>query len=433
MKKLSFYSLFSGGGGSDCGAVAAGLRPIGGVELDPYPAALYEANFGHPLREENILDTPTYELPDMDFLWASPPCPSFSTAKTDGGETDNDIAVAGKVALILRAKFPRYFALENVRGYVGSESFRQICRTLDDWGYNIHYAIYDSANFGVPQNRNRLILRASRDRLCLLQPTHGKVPDLFHQPWNGWYDAVADLLPSCKPTHLTEKQIQSLEKKGWYGEVERRLAVSNEYLEQNGKAGRSDALPIGTVTTQSKPLAVMVDGKENSYGSSITTVHGSQPSHAVTATSFKGLRRAVLLDCKGNRYSSDYTMAESDSPSFGIRASSANQCRAVLLERVGYGKERDPTTRTAEEPSITLRAHTGCDERGGFRSPLTALLKHADIRALDYRCLARLQSFPDSYQWGSSAGKNCRTIGNAIPPLFAQRVIESIVGTKNNV
>lgn len=77
----SFFSLFSGAGGADCGAKAAGLTCVGGVELDPYPAALYEANFGHPLRQENIIDTPIHELPDMDFLWASPPCPSFSSAK----------------------------------------------------------------------------------------------------------------------------------------------------------------------------------------------------------------------------------------------------------------------------------------------------------------------------------------------------------------
>jgi DNA (cytosine-5)-methyltransferase 1 len=428
MTPLSYFSLFTGGGGACLGAKAAGLIPLGGVELDPYPAALYEANFGHPLRQENILDTPIHELPDFDFLWASPPCPSFSSAKTNGCETDNDIEIAARVVAFLLIKRPRYFALENVRGYADSKSLALILNALDTQGYNYHWAIYDAASFGVPQNRMRLILRASRDPLRSLVTTHAKGGGLWWKPWNGWYDAVADLLPNCKPSNLTPRQILALQKKEWYGEVERALAISSEYLQQNGKPGRGDALPMGTVTTQSKPLALMVDGKENSYGSSITTVDGSLPSHAVTATSFKGLRRAVLIDCKGNRYSSDYTMAESDSPSFGIRASSANQCRALLLERVGYGKERDPTIRTIDDPSITIKAAAGCDERGGFRSPLTALIEHADIRALDYRCLARLQSFRDDYKWGPSAGKNCRVIGNAIPPLFAQRVIESIVG-----
>jgi len=391
VKQLSFYSLFTGGGGSDCGAKAAGLLPVGGIELDPYPAALYEANFGHPLRRENILDTPIHDLPDMDFLWASNPCPSFSTAKTNGGETPEDIALAQKTAAIIRTKRPRYFALENVRGYADSESFAAILSRLDAEGYNYHWAIYDAASFGVPQNRMRLILRASRDPLGDLLPTHSKHGGLWWQPHRGWYDAVADLLQSCKTSHLTERQIKALEKKGWYGEVQRALAVSSEYLQQNGKLGRCGELPMGTVTTQSKPLAVMVEGLQN-CGREAYARWQIEPSQTVTA-----------------------------------KSSPSTLPRAVLLERVGYGKERDPTIRTADEPCITLRAHTGCDERGGYRSPMTALLENADIRALDYRCLARLQSFPDWYQWGSSAGKNCRAIGNACPSLFAQKVIESMV------
>jgi DNA (cytosine-5)-methyltransferase 1 len=426
----TFASLFSGGGGSDCGAVAAGYTPVCAVEYDPYAAALYRQNFGDHVREESILDTPIEKLLSVEFLWASPPCPSFSTAKTDGKETELDIALAQKTADIIKAINPRYFALENVRGYVGSESFRIIYATLETMGYNLHHAIYDAASFGVPQNRNRLILRASRDRLRLLQPTHAKVPDLFHQPWNGWYDAVADLLPSCKPTHLTEKQIQSLEKKGWYGEVEKALAVSSEYLEQNGKAGRCQDLPIGTVTTQSKPLAVLVEGNKNPSRVAYTRL-STDPAQTVcaSATSSTHLPRAVLVEGKDSP-SRDRTLRNAHEP---CMTGTANQGRggrspkAVILERVGYPTKRGPTVRESDEPIWTVRSHVGCDERHGYRSPVTALLEGAgaEVRALDYRCLSRFQSFPAWYQWGASKGKNCRVIGNAVPPLLAQKVVES--------
>jgi DNA (cytosine-5)-methyltransferase 1 len=352
--KLSFFSTHSGAGGACLGAIAAGLESVGGIEIDNYCVELHRANFGNGIRHESILDTPIEQLPDFDFLWTSPPCQSHSVAKIGGEETADDIAQSQKIAHIIAFKRPQYFALENVRGFFGSAGYGIILKTLIDLNYFAHAAIYDSASFGVPQNRNRLILRASRDPLRDLLPTHAKYGGLWWQPWNGWYDAIADLLPSCKPSRLTERQILALKNKGWYGEVQQALAVSNKYLQQNGKPGRCDALPIGTVTTQSRLIA-------------------------------------------------------------------------VLLERVGYGKERDPTIRTANDPSITIKASAGCDERGGFRSPLTALLERADIRALDYRCLARLQSFSDSYQWWSSAGKNCRAIGNAVPPLFAQRIVESMV------
>jgi DNA-cytosine methyltransferase len=378
---MKFFSIFTGAGGADCGALAAGLTPIGGIELDPYPAALYEANFGHPVRQENILDTPIAELPDFDFLWASPPCPSFSVAKIDGGETDADIAIAQKVAEIIRVKSPQKFALENVRGYIGSKSFGAILAALE--GYNLHYAVYDAADFGVPQHRHRLILRASRDPLKDLMPTHSKDGGLWWLPWNGWYDAVVDLIPSCKQSKLTERQILALEKKGWYGEAQRAIAVSSEYLQANGKPGRSDAMPIGTVTTQSKPLAVMVGGSTNEHRG--IAINGIDPANTITANAEKQVSRAVLVDGKGNSYGSSFTAIDSASPSYAI---TANMDRNISR----------------------------------------AVLDSSDIRALDYRCLARLQSFPDWYQWGSSTGKNCRAIGNAIPPLFSQRVIESILG-----
>jgi DNA (cytosine-5)-methyltransferase 1 len=433
VKQLYFFSTHTGAGGADCGAISAGLTPVGGIEIDPYPVALYRSNFGDHIRHESILDTDIGQLPDFDFFWSSPTCVNFSTAKTDGGETEADIAVAKKVAEIIKAKKPRYFALENVRGYLKdskgrmSESFSAILSALE--AYNVHYAIYDAADFGVPQNRDRLILRASRDPLRSLATTHAKGGGLWWKPWCGWYDAVADLLPSCKPSHLTERQIAALEKKGWYGEAQRAIAVSSEYLQQNGKPGRGDELPIGTLTTQGRPLAVMV---ERQLGFRDPLVRSAdQPCNTIGANQDGGgrLPKAVLIDGKANGYGSSVTAVDGSLPSYSVTASSSKQLsRAVLLERVGYGKDRDPTMRDEAEPSITIRAASGCDERGGYRSPLTALLEYADVRALDYRCLARLQSFPNDYKWGSSSGKNCKAIGNAAPPLLVQRVIESMVG-----
>jgi DNA (cytosine-5)-methyltransferase 1 len=463
----SFFSTHSGAGGACLGAEAAGLKSVGGIEIDDYCVGLHRNNFGDGIRHESILDTPIEQLPDFDFLWTSPTCVNFSTAKTDGKELDLDIQIAEKIADIIRIKKPRYFVLENVRGYVDSASFRIILSTIQSLGYNNYHAVYDAADWGVPQNRHRLILRASRDPLRDLLPTHSKTGGLWWQLWNGWYNTIADLLPSCKPSHLTERQIQALENKGWYGDILKGLAVSSEYMGSNGAIGRADELPIGTITTQSKPAAVLVEGKD-SPSRDRTLRNSEEPCMTITANQGGGgrLPKVVLVDGKGNNYASSYTAIDGADPSFTVTANmdrnisravlveGNKQCirvarardhaepspticasadhpnhlsRAIIIERTGYG-DRDPITRQGDEPSQTIRASVGCDERGGFRSPITALLESADVRALDYRCLARLQSFPDSYEWGKSAGKNCRAIGNAVPVLFAQRIIESIIG-----
>jgi DNA (cytosine-5)-methyltransferase 1 len=396
MNPMSFFSTHTGANGAGCGAIAAGLIDIGGIELDPYPVQLYRQNFGNHVRHESILDTPIEQLPDFDFLWSSLPCPSFSLAKTNGVETPEDIAQAQKVVEMVRKKRPRYFALENVRGYLNSESFAAIIKAVDDEGYNFHYDVYDTADYGVPQNRHRLILRASRDPLGNLPQTHSKTDGLWWQPWNGWYDAVADLLPTCKRSHLTERQIQALKNKGW------------------------------------NLSSVLVEGKDSP--SRDRTLRGTdEPCMTITANQGGGgrLPKALLVDGKGNQSCSTYTAIEGGSPSFAVMANmDRNISRAVMIERTGYGHDRLPMIRQINEPSQTIRASVGCDEKGGYRSPITALLESADVRALDYRCLARLQSFPDWYKWGDIAGRNCRAIGNAVPALFAQRVIESITGGK---
>jgi DNA (cytosine-5)-methyltransferase 1 len=536
----SYFSTHTCLGGACIGAKAAGLTLLGGIEIDPYPVELYRKNFGNGIRHESILDTPIHALPDFDFLWSSPSCQSFSSAKTDGKELDSDIEIAKKVAEIVAKKSPRYFALENVRGYLYkpkvkkdsvdlaeeidldadedfslaaltdddassgaktprefTESFKLIYCQLESMGYNIHFDIYDVADFGVPQNRNRLILRASRDPLKLLQPTHCKTGNLFWPKWNGWYEAIADLLPTCKRSHLTERQILALENKGWYGEVLKALVEgkdhsasmnvvrtheepSNTVLAGQGhlrkvvlvegkdspsrdRTIRTPEEPCMTITVNQGgggrlPKAVLVDGKGNLYGSSYTAIDGEARSFTVTANMDRNISRAVLLNGSLGSETNPGTGIDQENPAFTVTSNdNMLSSRAVLLaqiqeqedllgrrdhysrellddgrlpiilERTGYG-DRDPIIRNTDEPCQTIRSSVGCDERGGFRSPITALLEQADVRALDYRCLARLQSIPDWYEFGDRAGKNCEAIGNAVPPLFAQRVIESMVG-----
>lgn len=388
---ITFFSTHSGAGGACQGAKQAGLTLLGGIEIDQYCVDLHRANFGDGIRHESILDTPIKQLPDFDFLWSSPPCPSFSVAKTDGEETPEDIAQALRVCDLIRIKKPRHFALENVRGYVDSQSFYSILSTLKELGYNTHHTVYDTANFGVPQNRHRLILRASRDPLGDLAQTHSKQCGLWWQPWEGWYSAVADLLPTCKESQLTTRQLQALSKKGWNLKS---VLVEGADSAIRDRTIRGTDEPCITITANQGgggrlPKAVLVDGKANSYGTTYTICNGEDRIFTVTANNDRNVVRAILVEGK------DHTVSQN-------------------------------VVRDYNQPSNTVIA----DMKG--HAPRAVLLKelieHADIRALDYRCLARLQTFPDTYRWGKSASKNCKSIGNAVPSLFAQRVIESIVG-----
>jgi DNA (cytosine-5)-methyltransferase 1 len=96
--------------------------------------------------------------------------------------------------------------------------------------------------------------------------------------------------------------------------------------------------------------------------------------------------------------------------------------KAILVENTGARSDRELQTREATEPCWTLRA-MGQD---GHYHRANALL-NARIVALDIACLARLQSFPDNYQWSGKKSLDGKIIGNSVPPLMYQKILQSII------
>lgn len=93
---------------------------------------------------------------------------------------------------------PEFVFVENVRGYAKSHSLQALTNTLYNEGYWFDVAFVDAADCGVPQHRERLILRAAR---------HGAVPHLPPPlPHVGWYSAISDLVATFSLSSLTAKQ-----------------------------------------------------------------------------------------------------------------------------------------------------------------------------------------------------------------------------------
>jgi len=206
--------LFSGGGGVECGMVAAGIEPFLAVEYDPDKpdvsgaiAASHEANFPRckvirrTVSECAADNFPGFPL-EPDILWASPVCSNFSVAK-NGKEQPSDIEAASAVIQAVRKLKPKHFFLENVPAYQNSESWKQIELILPTLGYRVASSIVDMSNYGVPQARIRFIARASVEGKPL------PLPD--KQPATGWYDAIANLIPKLPESQLLKGQQKSVD------------------------------------------------------------------------------------------------------------------------------------------------------------------------------------------------------------------------------
>jgi DNA (cytosine-5)-methyltransferase 1 len=204
-------SLFSGGGGKTHGAIAAGYRPIGAIDNNPQICQHYRLNIGR-IECGSLMQIEPQEFDRPDLLMASPPCPNFSQAKIGAREGVMDLALSNRVGHYIRQLKPRAILIENVRQYAKSQSFKELMADIENAGYTVHVGMFNAADFGVPQSRIRLFVRAVRGKRAKILPpiqTHSKNGDT-HPRWAGWYDSIADLIPNLPHSSLTPSQDRAL-------------------------------------------------------------------------------------------------------------------------------------------------------------------------------------------------------------------------------
>lgn len=157
--------MFAGIGGFRSGLSHYGdfFVPVGYCEIDPYAKRAYEAIY-EPKGEiyfEDARGIVPESLPDIDLICGGFPCQSFSIAGKRGGFEDARGTLFFEIARIARVKRPHFLLLENVPGLLshdGCRTFATILGTLDELGYHVAWQVLNSANFGVPQFRKRVLL-----------------------------------------------------------------------------------------------------------------------------------------------------------------------------------------------------------------------------------------------------------------------------------
>ena len=289
-------TLFSGGEGVGIGARAAGLHHLWGIEHDADIAAVARAN-GFDVTVADVCAVDPDSLTAPDVLHASPPCPNFSTAKVGGTESAQDIVLGAATARFIRALRPRFFTLENVWAYRKSKSWAKIAQVLGECGYMFDLVRLDAADFGVPQTRQRMWVRAVRGGLV----THLPAPE----PWVGWYAAIEDLLPDLPDDEFAPWQLERmpaelretvLVAQGAYDDnvVMRRAFVAG--ATSDGFAIRHAGEPANTVLASNprRPTrAFVIDGANAGQG--VPTIRaGDEPSYTVSASADKAPARAFV-------------------------------------------------------------------------------------------------------------------------------------------
>lgn len=164
-----FVDLFSGIGGFRLALQDLGGKCVFSSEIDKYAAVTYRRNFGD-LPAGDIREIDERAVPDHDILAAGFPCQAFSIAGKRGGFEDARGTLFFEIARIIREKKPKAFILENVKGLVSHDKGRTLKTILEilrvDLGYTVPPPkILNAADFGLPQNRQRIIIVGFREDL----------------------------------------------------------------------------------------------------------------------------------------------------------------------------------------------------------------------------------------------------------------------------
>lgn len=167
---MRIFSTFSGIGGFEIGIDNAWMETepeksypivVGYSEIDKHAISVYEKHFQGVQNYGDITKIDAESLPDFDCLVGGFPCQAFSIAGKRKGFDDTRGTLFFDLARILRAKRPRLFVFENVKGLLnhdGGRTFRVIVSTIDELGYDCQWQVLNSKDFGVPQNRERIVI-----------------------------------------------------------------------------------------------------------------------------------------------------------------------------------------------------------------------------------------------------------------------------------
>ena len=366
---MKAIDLFCGAGGASCGMHQAGVDVVAAVDQNEQALETHEENLPGETINHDLADVDLSILPETDVGWihGSPPCQGFSTAKGErDGEDPRNSLVFSFIEWVEELQ-PAYVTMENVTGMTNITS--NFMDSVD--------AAYRDAGY-VPKSR---ILNAAdygvpqtRERVFYVC-----VREDIETP-SRWFPRPTHA--ECATTTLDRRRLDE-----WrtVGETIGNLATKNHGVTSTSMWRDADSAR-GTVGA-SREMYVRADGgEEKLVTDQVNETH-----------QLNGRRPIRSTEC----------------PAHTIRAGTP----PALLDMPDEVAENPSCTVSVSRPYLLERGH---GEHIADRS----------VRRLTVREAARLQSFPDWFEFSGTKTERNKQVGNAVPPLLQQRIAEHLQKTE---
>jgi DNA (cytosine-5)-methyltransferase 1 len=374
--------LFAGAGGLSLGFEQAGFDVVAAVEIDPIHAAVHKFNFPEcavlPQSVAKLSGTDIRQAAGIgdrtvDVVFGGAPCQGFSLMGQRALEDPRNALVREFVRLVDELE-ASYFVFENVKGLtVGKhrQFLDVLITTFDALGYRVllPWKVLNASFFGVPQNRERLILIGARQGLSLPE-----YPVPITKPAGVAKFAAVNLpeSPSCRDALGDLPDPESFD----------------ELLESDQVQPQRWDKPMSAYVQEMRCL------EANAW-------HFGYP---------RQWNQALLTS--------------------SIRTNHSEISRRRFAQTIPGQVE--PISRffklSADGVANTLRAGTD-SARGAFTSPRP--IHYAAPRCITVREMARLHGFPDWFRFHSTKWHGARQIGNSVPPPLARSVASKLIEAMN--
>jgi DNA (cytosine-5)-methyltransferase 1 len=384
--KPKVVSLFSGCGGLDLGFINKGFEVIWANDFFPEAVETYKQNIGDHIVLGDITKIDSSEIPDdFDILLGGFPCQGFSIANSKRSMNDQRNFLYKEMLRILKDKKPNFFLAENVKGLLSMQKGKVIEMIINDFkelGYTVDYKLVNSANYGVPQQRQRVIILGNRLGL------KNEFPVYTHGENNNPYLTVQEVVG-----HLSDLWISYDEQEHNGKKIYNHIARTNVQDTFWGRKHKVNQHDVCDYLKEWRSKAGTSTKKVDEYfGYKHTAGHwfrkdnnsGSIPN----PDDWWKLKKLLKFDDKFDKLVTE-------------------------LELKDITFEQSLRINNWDRPSDTITA-TGPEIHPNKK------------RRMSVRECAILQTFPDDFVFVGSLGNMYKQIGNAVPVLLAEHLAEKI-------
>ncbi|MBU4480210.1 DNA cytosine methyltransferase [Patescibacteria group bacterium] len=385
-KKLTVASLFSGCGGLDLGFKNAGFEIIWANDFFPDAVETYKKNIGDHIILEDITKIKSLEIPDnFDILLGGFPCQGFSIANKKRSMEDERNFLYREMWRIIKDKKPKIFVAENVKGLLSMEGGAVIEMIISDFkklGYNVDYKLVNSADYGVPQQRERVLIVGNRinKENKFPKPTHG-IGKTSYVTTKETIGHLKNLWISNNPQKSNGKII--------YNHIAR-VNVHDKFWGRKNNINQHDVCDY--LKEWRNKAGISTKKIDEMFGYSYTAGHwfrkdnnsGSIPN----PNDWKKLKEIFNFDSKFDKLVTE-------------------------LELKDIKFEQSLRINNWDSPSDTITA-TGPEIHPNKK------------RRMSVRECAMIQTFPDDFIFYGSLGNMYKQIGNAVPVLLAEKIAKEI-------